>query len=108
MTTPTTGPVPPPGSTRAERIRAALAAAFPGAARIAITDDSHRHAGHAGARPEGETHYTVEVVAPSFAGLSRVERSRRVHEVLAAEFGTGLHALSLRLLTPEEAAARRG
>ncbi|MBW8268349.1 BolA family protein [Caldovatus aquaticus] len=98
-----TAPPAPLGPARAERIRAALAAAFPGAA-IAVLDDSHRHAGHAGARPEGETHYTVRVVAPGFAGLSRVERSRRVHAVLAAEFGTGLHALSLRLLTPEEAA----
>lgn len=94
----------PPRPSRAERIRSTLAAAFPGA-EIAVLDDSHRHAGHAGARPEGETHYTVQVVAPGFAGLSRVERGRRVHTALEAEFGTGLHALSLRLLTPEEAAA---
>jgi BolA protein len=97
----------PPRPSRAERIRAALAAAFPGA-EIAVVDDSGRHIGHAGARPEGETHYAVQVVTPGFAGLSRIERSRRVHAALAAEFGTGLHALSLRLLTPEEAAAGRG
>ncbi|GGG21051.1 hypothetical protein GCM10010964_06570 [Caldovatus sediminis] len=97
----------PPRPSRADRIRAALAAAFPGA-EIAIVDDSGRHIGHAGARPEGETHYSVRIVAPGFAGLSRVERSRRVHAALGAEFGTGLHALSLHLLTPEEAVGRGG
>jgi BolA family transcriptional regulator, general stress-responsive regulator len=93
---------PPPG--RAERIRAALLAAFP-AALVEVADDSHRHAGHAGARPEGETHYSVRVVSPAFAGLSRVSRSRAAHAALEAEFGTGLHALSLRLLAPDETGA---
>lgn len=88
---------------RAERIRAALEAAF-APARVSVTDDSARHAGHAGARPGGQTHYSVEVVSPAFAGLSRVARSRVVHEALAAEFADGLHALALRLRTPEEAA----
>jgi BolA protein len=72
-------------------------------ARVAVTDDSAHHAGHAGARPEGETHYTVEVVSPAFAGLPRLARSRAAHAAVAAEFAGGLHALSLRLLTPEEA-----
>ena len=89
-------------TTRAERIRGALERAFP-PAQVQVQDDSHRHAGHAGARPEGETHYSVQVVSPAFAGMNRVARSRAVHAVLEAEFGTGLHALSLRLLTPEEA-----
>jgi BolA protein len=88
---------------RAERIRAALEAAF-APARVSVTDDSARHAGHAGARPGGQTHYSVEVVSPAFAGLSRVARSRAVHEALAAEFADGLHALALRLRTPEETA----
>lgn len=92
---------PTPG--RAHRIEAALRTAF-APAEVAVQDDSHRHAGHAGARPEGETHYSVRIVAAAFAGHGRVARSRAVHEALAAEFGTGLHALSLRLLTPEEAA----
>lgn len=93
-----------PSTRRADRIAALLQAAFP-PAEVAVQDDSHRHAGHAGARPEGETHYTVRVVSPAFAGMSRVARSRAAHEALAAEFGSGLHALSLRLQTPEEAAA---
>ena len=92
---------PQPG--RAERIRRALLAAFPTAA-VEVVDDSHRHAGHAGARPEGETHFSVRVVSPAFAGLNRVARSRAAHAALEAEFGTGLHALSLRLLAPDEAA----
>lgn len=91
-------------TTRAARIRTAIEAAFP-PAEVAVTDDSHRHAGHAGARPEGETHYSVLVVSPAFAGQSRVARSRAVHAVLADEFAGGLHALSLRLMTPEEARA---
>lgn len=70
-----------------------------------MVDDSHRHAGHAGAAPGGETHYSVRVVTPAFAGLTRVARSRAVHEALAAEFAGGLHALALTLRTPEEAQA---
>ena len=86
---------------RAERIRTTLQAAF-APAEVTVTDDSARHAGHAGARPGGETHYSVAVVSPVFAGQSRVARSRAVHEALAGEFTTGLHALALRLQTPEE------
>ncbi len=89
-------------STRADRLQQALAAAFP-PARVVVQDDSHRHAGHAGARPEGETHYSVVVVSAAFAGMNRVARSRAAHAVLEAEFQGGLHALSLKLLTPEEA-----
>lgn len=88
---------------RADRIRTTLEAAF-APAQIIVQDDSAKHAGHAGARPEGETHYSVEVISPAFAGRSRVDRSRAVHAVLAGEFSRGLHALALRLMTPEEAA----
>ncbi|WP_372620997.1 BolA family protein [Falsiroseomonas sp.] len=87
---------------RADRIAEALRAAFP-PAEVTVSDDSHRHAGHAGARPEGETHYSVRVVSPVFAGMTRVARSRAAHAALADEFGTGLHALALELKTPEEA-----
>lgn len=94
----------PSQPTRAERIHGALLAAFPTAA-VKVVDDSHRHAGHTGARPEGETHYSVRVVSPAFAGLNRLSRSRAVHAALEGEFGTGLHALSLRLLAPGEPGA---
>ena len=89
---------------RAARIAAALNAAFP-PAEVQVVDDSHRHAGHAGAAPGGETHYSVRVVSPAFAGVNRVARSRAVHEALATEFAGGLHALALTLRTPEEARA---
>lgn len=88
--------------TRTDRIRRVLEASFP-PARVEVRDDSQQHAGHAGAAPGGETHYSVVVVSPAFAGLNRVARSRAVHAALEAEFGRGLHALALRLLTPEEA-----
>jgi BolA protein len=87
---------------RADRIAATLRASFADAV-VAVVDDSHRHAGHAGARPEGETHYSVRVVSPAFAGLSRVARSRAVHAALAGEFRQGLHALALELRAPGEA-----
>jgi BolA protein len=87
---------------RADRIDQALRAGF-APAEVTVQDDSHRHAGHSGARPEGETHYSVLVVSPAFQGMNRVARSRAVHEALAAEFAGGLHALALTLRTPEEA-----
>jgi BolA protein len=89
---------------RATRIAAALHAAFP-PAEVQVVDDSHRHAGHAGAAPGGETHYSVRLVSPVFAGMNRVARSRAVHEALAPEFAGGMHALALTLKTPEEARA---
>lgn len=89
---------------RAGRIRAALESAL-APATVTVVDESARHAGHAG-NPDGagETHYLVHAVSPRFAGHGRVARQRLVHEALAAEFATGLHALSLKLETPEEAA----
>ena len=68
--------------------------------RLTVTDDSHQHAGHAGARPGGETHFSVEMVAPAFAGKSRVERHRMVHAVLADELRETVHALALKLEAP--------
>ncbi len=68
-----------------------------------IVDESGLHAGHAGAAPAGETHYTLRMVAQAFEGLSRVERQRLVYQCLRGEFETGLHALSLNLKTPAEA-----
>jgi BolA protein len=87
---------------RANRMRQTLEARFQ-PALLEITDDSARHAGHAGASPGGETHYSVHIVSAGFVGMSRVARSRAVHEALAGEFASGLHALALRLQSPEEA-----
>ena len=87
--------------TRADRLETALRKTF-APTLLRIADDSARHAGHAGARPQGETHYNVLLVADAFRGIGRVARSRAVHEVLAEEFAGGMHALSLTLRTPEE------
>ena len=68
-----------------------------------LEDESARHAGHAGARPGGQTHYRLRLVSDAFNGLSRVARQRLVYDALREEFDTGLHALSLDLKTSEEA-----
>ena len=88
----------------AERIRAKLTAGL-NPLRLVIHDESHRHAGHAGARPEGETHFRVEIVASAFDGESRIARQRRVYQLLAEELAGPIHALSLTTLTPSEAAS---
>jgi len=67
-----------------------------------VTDESDRHAGHAGARPGGGTHYRVRIVSAKFAGLSRVARHRVVYQQLPAEFADGLHALALEAKAPGE------
>jgi BolA protein len=92
---------------RADRLSAVLTRSF-APTLLRITDDSARHAGHAGARPGGETHYSVLLVSPAFRGQSRVARSRAVHAALESEFQGGLHALALTLRTPEEQAAAEG
>lgn len=84
---------------RTERIREKLQDAFTPES-LEITDDSARHAGHAGAAPGGETHYNVTIVSEAFAGLSRVQVQRAINMVLAEEFETGLHALSLKASAP--------
>jgi BolA protein len=91
----------------AASIEAKLAAAF-APSLLEVIDDSGRHAGHAGAtRPDGthgETHFQVRLVSVHFAGMSRVERQRRVYAVLADELAGPVHALTLKALTPGEAA----
>ena len=70
--------------------------------RLVIEDESHRHAGHAGARPEGETHFNLTVVSESFAGKSRVERQRMVYAALKELMESRIHALAMTTLTPAE------
>ncbi len=73
--------------------------------RLDVTDDSHKHAGHVGARPEGETHFSVEIVSAAFDGVSRVQRQRMVYDVLKEELAGPVHALELRTLSPSDDAA---
>lgn len=72
--------------------------------RLEIEDESHRHAGHAGHRAEGETHFRILVVSPAFDGLGRVQRQRLVYEALRQELAERVHALAMTTLTPAEAA----
>ena len=69
---------------------------------VVVTDDSHLHAGHAGARPGGESHFTVEIVAEAFAGRSRIDRHRLVNEALSRELAGQIHALVIRARAPGE------
>lgn len=70
--------------------------------RLEVVDDSDRHAGHAGARPGGQTHFNVEIEASAFAGVSRVARQRKVYAVLAEELAGPVHALSVKATAPGE------
>src|ERR1051326_3454952 len=88
-----------------ESLRRKFQAAF-SPVELVIDDESARHAGHSGAREGGESHFNVRIVSASFAGLSRVERQRRVYAAAADEIAAGLHALALTTLTPEEAAKK--
>ena len=84
-----------------ERIVARLTAALD-PILLDVVDESDRHAGHAGAREGGGTHYRVRVVSAKFDDRSRVERHRLVYGLLSAEFADGLHALALVAKAPGE------
>lgn len=73
-------------------------------AALNIIDDSHHHAGHGHHHPDGETHFTVEVVSAVFEGKSLIERHRLVNALLADELAGRVHALAIRAKTPQEAA----
>ena len=70
--------------------------------RLEIIDESHRHAGHAGARPDGESHFRLTVVAPAFEGKSRVDRQRLVYDALRELMESRIHALAMTTLAPSE------
>ncbi|WP_017917738.1 BolA family protein [Xanthomonas sp. SHU 308] len=86
------------GAERVARIRAALEAAFAPQA-LEVEDDSHRHAGHAGAR-DGRGHFNVRVVSPAFAGMGPLARHRAVYAALGEMMQTDIHALSIRAEVP--------
>jgi BolA protein len=70
--------------------------------RLEVQDDSARHAGHAGSRPGGDSHFNVTIESEAFAGQSKVARQRMVYRVLATELAGPLHALSVKALAPGE------
>jgi BolA protein len=85
-----------PGVSAAD-IQAALQSALQ-PQQLAVQDDSHLHAGHAGAR-EGR-HFTVRIVSPRFEGLSRIARHRLVYDALGTLAGRGIHALAIDARAP--------
>ena len=87
-------------STR-ERIATKLASAF-SPVQLDVQDESHQHAGHAGSRPGGETHFRVRIVSEAFLGKNRVERHRMVNSALADELAGGVHALAIHASAPDE------
>jgi BolA protein len=93
---------PLPREQRVEAIRAALQAAL-APQSLEIEDESHRHAGHAGAA-DGRGHFRVDVVSEAFAGLSSIARHRAVYAALGELMTTDVHALAIRARTPAEAA----
>lgn len=85
---------------RIERMRAALQALQP--QHLDIIDESHKHAGHEGAR-DGRGHFALDIVSESFAGLAPLARHRRVYQAMGDMMQTDIHALSIRARTPAEA-----
>lgn len=69
---------------------------------LEVVDDSAKHAGHAGARPGGQSHFSVMIVSGKFEGMARVARHRLVYDALNPLFGEGLHALAITAKTPGE------
>jgi BolA protein len=80
--------------TVADRIRARLTEAFHPAS-LEVVDESHLHKGHAGHRPEGESHFRIKIAAEAFKGKSRVAAHRLVYDALADEIATGVHAIAI-------------
>ena len=69
---------------------------------LKVVDESHLHAGHAGSREGGQTHYRVYIVSNAFEGKSRVDRHRMINTALAAELAGSVHALAIHAAAPGE------
>ena len=80
-----------------EKLRAAL-----NVSDMELIDESAKHAGHAGARPGGESHFRLMLVSPDFVGKNRVARQREIYRILKDEMAGQIHALSLDIRSPEE------
>ena len=93
MDAPATGPV-------ATEMRRRLDVLKP--TRVELVDDSEKHRGHGGYNPAGESHFTLLIESPKFAGISRVERQRMVHSALGDLLHERVHALSIRARVPGE------
>ena len=67
-----------------------------------VVDESHRHEGHAGHRPGGQTHFRIYIVSESFKGKTRIDRHRMVNKILSDELAAGVHALAIHAAAPGE------
>ncbi len=85
----------PVGQTIAAKLNAAFAPVL-----LEVIDESHQHHGHSGARPDGESHFRVRILAEAFRGKSRVDQHRMVNAVLAAELIERVHALAIEASAP--------
>ena len=94
MNAQTTGPV------AAEMLRRLNSALTP--TRIELIDDSEQHRGHGGYNPAGESHFTLRIESPHFAGKNRVERQRMIYAALGELIDARVHALSIRATAPGE------
>ena len=94
MNAPQTGPV------AAEMLRLLNSALSP--TRISLVDESEQHRGHGGHNPAGESHFSLTVESPKFAGKSRVERQRLIYSALGDLMKERVHALSIRAMAPGE------
>lgn len=94
MNTTATGPV---ATEMLKRLDSALSPT-----RIELIDDSEKHRGHGGYNPAGESHFTLVIESPAFAGRSRVERQRMIHRALGELVGNRVHALSINAKAPGE------
>jgi BolA family transcriptional regulator, general stress-responsive regulator len=93
MDAPSTGPV-------ATEMRRRLEALSP--TRLELVNDSEKHRGHGGYNPAGESHFSLAIESPEFAGKSRIERQRMVHRALGEMVGDRVHALTIRARAPGE------
>ena len=89
---------------RFQRIEKKIHRSFGSIIELKIEDESHTHSGRKGM----ESHFKIFLVSRDFSGQTRIQRHSTVNSLLAEEFETGLHALSLRLLTPEELSGQSG
>jgi BolA protein len=80
------------------KLRQSLACHF-----LEVSDDSHRHAGHAGNPSGGDgTHFTITIVSGDFKGQTRLARHRMIYALLQSELNGGVHALAIHARTPDE------
>ncbi len=64
--------------------------------KLELIDESYKHAGHAGARPEGESHFRLAIVSQAFTGKNRIDIHRMIFHALGEELKSKIHALTIR------------